>query len=81
MTCDSRQNAIRELAYEKWESAGCPPGDGIDFWLNAENELNAASVADATAANGPIQETKKSSIPAPPLKIARVASQARKKAG
>jgi hypothetical protein len=34
---------IRELAYFKWQAAGSPPGDGIQFWLEAENEL--ASVA------------------------------------
>ena len=30
---------IRQLAYERWEAAGKPPGDGSDFWLQAEKEL------------------------------------------
>ena len=30
---------IRQLAYAKWEAAGKPPGDGSDFWLQAEKEL------------------------------------------
>jgi len=30
---------IHNLAYEKWEAAGCPPGDGTEFWLAAEREL------------------------------------------
>lgn len=30
---------IRQKAYEKWEAAGRPEGDGIDFWLAAELEL------------------------------------------
>jgi len=30
---------IRLCAYRKWESAGKPAGDGIHFWLEAENEL------------------------------------------
>jgi hypothetical protein len=30
---------IRQLAYEKWEAAGKPPGDGSDFWLQTEKEL------------------------------------------
>jgi hypothetical protein len=30
---------IRLCAYRKWESAGKPPGDGIQFWLTAEQEL------------------------------------------
>ncbi len=30
---------IRETAYFKWEVAGCPCGDGVEFWLEAEAEL------------------------------------------
>jgi Protein of unknown function (DUF2934) len=30
---------IRGSAYRKWESAGKPTGDGIRFWLEAEQEL------------------------------------------
>jgi hypothetical protein len=30
---------IRLCAYEKWEAAGQPTGDGIQFWLEAEREL------------------------------------------
>jgi hypothetical protein len=30
---------IRLCAYRKWESAGKPTGDGIEFWLQAEQEL------------------------------------------
>lgn len=35
------EEAIRMLAHHKWEAAGCPEGDGVDFWLAAEQELNA----------------------------------------
>ena len=30
---------IRQRAYDKWESAGRPAGDGVGFWLEAEQEL------------------------------------------
>ncbi len=30
---------IRLCAYQKWEAAGRPTGDGIQFWLEAEQEL------------------------------------------
>ncbi len=30
---------IRLCAYRKWESAGKPTGNGIQFWLEAEQEL------------------------------------------
>jgi len=30
---------IRLCAYQKWEAAGKPPGDGVPFWLEAEQEL------------------------------------------
>lgn len=36
---------IRQLAYEKWEAAGKAPGDGSDFWLQAEKELLDRNVA------------------------------------
>ena len=32
-------NDIRMRAYEKWEAAGRPAGDGVQFWLQAETEL------------------------------------------
>jgi len=34
---------VRELAYYKWERAGYPSGDGLNFWLEAETELQAES--------------------------------------
>ena len=30
---------IRRRAYEKWEAAGRPGGDGSHFWVEAEREL------------------------------------------
>lgn len=30
---------IRLRAYRKWEGAGRPAGDGVQFWLEAEQEL------------------------------------------
>jgi hypothetical protein len=34
--------AIRLCAYQKWEVAGRPTGDGVKFWLEAERELSQA---------------------------------------
>ncbi|HEY8506417.1 MAG TPA: DUF2934 domain-containing protein [Gemmataceae bacterium] len=34
------QEQIRRLAYQKWEAAGRPAGDGVSFWLEAEKELS-----------------------------------------
>ena len=43
LTADQRADAceeqIRQLAYQKWEQAGCPSGDGFDFWLDAERDI------------------------------------------
>jgi len=33
------ENQIRELAYLKWQAAGKPPSDGVQFWLEAEKQL------------------------------------------
>ena len=49
MSSELCQQAIRDLAYAKWEQAGCPEGDGIDYWLMAEQELIACSEQPATA--------------------------------
>jgi hypothetical protein len=33
------EEEVRRRAYQKWEAAGRPDGDGIQFWLEAEQEL------------------------------------------
>jgi hypothetical protein len=33
------ESEIRVRAYGRWASAGKPPGDGVPFWLEAEQEL------------------------------------------
>jgi hypothetical protein len=33
------EEEIRKLAYQKWEAAGKPPGNGVNFWQEAEREL------------------------------------------
>jgi hypothetical protein len=35
------EEATRVRAYQLWERAGHPPGDGVSFWLEAESELLA----------------------------------------
>ena len=32
---------LREAAYYKWEAAGSPCSDGVEFWLQAEGESAA----------------------------------------
>ena len=44
--------AIRLRAYQKWETAGRPDGNGIDFWLEAERELRAGGAAQHSGAAG-----------------------------
>jgi hypothetical protein len=33
------EDQIRMRAYQKWQAAGCPAGDGSNFWCEAEKEL------------------------------------------
>jgi hypothetical protein len=33
------EEAVRLRAYQRWEAAGRPGGDGVKFWLEAEQEL------------------------------------------
>jgi hypothetical protein len=37
------EDQIRYGAYFRWEAAGRPDGDGVDFWLDSENELRQQS--------------------------------------
>ena len=38
-----REDKIRTLAHHKWEEAGCPICDGVEFWLAAEQHVDAES--------------------------------------
>jgi hypothetical protein len=33
------EEIVRLRAYQKWEASGKPGGDGLKFWLEAEQEL------------------------------------------
>lgn len=33
---EADRGIIRRNAYFKWLDAGAPPGDGVEFWLDAE---------------------------------------------
>lgn len=80
MSCEPDQDAIRELAYSKWEQAGCPPGDGIWFWLEAERELSVGQSCEHEEKTEAMANSVKSSLKAadpPPLKVAG----SRKRAG
>jgi len=38
-TAQASADEIRTLAYQKWQEAGSPVGDGKEFWLAAETEI------------------------------------------
>ncbi|WP_395741757.1 DUF2934 domain-containing protein [Prosthecobacter sp.] len=42
--------SIRALAYCLWEDAGCPSGQDIFFWTEAENRLLSAKAPKQAAA-------------------------------
>lgn len=51
---------IRNWAHQKWEAAGCPCGDGVEFWLQAEAELIAEMANEQdTNATKPIYEKRR----------------------
>ncbi|VTT98644.1 : DUF2934 [Gemmataceae bacterium] len=37
------EEAIRVRAYQNWDRAGRPEGDGVSFWLEAEAELTRSA--------------------------------------
>ena len=38
------EEAVRIGAYLRWDAAGRPGGDGVSFWLEAEQELRSGDV-------------------------------------
>ncbi|MCG8583742.1 MAG: DUF2934 domain-containing protein [Pirellulales bacterium] len=40
-TDKTRDEWIAEVAYFRWQDAGCPHGDGSNFWVEAEAEYQA----------------------------------------
>lgn len=69
---------IRESAYYHWQAAGCPCGDGHEFWLAAEREyLDAHAMPDPSGTGDVVQEASEESFPAsdPPARsISRAAA-------
>jgi hypothetical protein len=57
-------NAIRLAAYFKWEEAGRPCGDGVQFWLEAEREFRAAELPAEFGEIDIVEETSLESFPA-----------------
>lgn len=47
MASSELQQAIREAAYHKWEQAGRPHGDGLEFWLESEQEIQGRPQSDS----------------------------------
>jgi len=43
---------LRLCAYQKWEAAGKPAGDGVEFWLAAEQELRKGNTEKFVEPNG-----------------------------
>lgn len=41
--CNTSEEDIRLAAYFKWVDAGMPEGDGLNFWVEAEQELTSNS--------------------------------------
>ena len=42
-SANDQNEMIRQAAYQKWEAAGCPDSDGVEFWLAAEAELTSSN--------------------------------------
>ena len=45
----NRDECIRDLAYLKWQEAGCPECDGLQFWLEAEQELALTNLQEVAS--------------------------------
>jgi len=58
--------SIRTLAYCLWEEAGCPSGQDLYFWTEAETRLTTETVPGQTASapKAPKAAPKRKSAPA-----------------
>lgn len=57
---EQEQQMIREAAYRRWEEAGRPGGDGVEFWLEAERYYHA----QLSYSFDVVQEASEESFPA-----------------
>ena len=48
-TTEETAEIIRKTAYFKWEHAGRPEGDGVNFWLEAETEIKKGILTELRA--------------------------------
>ena len=55
---DGRAAAIAKLAYEKWNARGCPDGDDLRDWYEAEQEV-LATAATQPSASPPARNRKR----------------------
>jgi hypothetical protein len=67
--------AIRERAYHLWIADGCPEGNADAYWLDAQRELLATSVAASTA-DGPAKAKTRKKPADKPKAAARSRSKA-----
>lgn len=83
MSSASREQAIRAIAYSKWEAAGHPIGDGLNFWLEAEQDLIDQDTCQSPGDHDPVSASSGPSVicDPPPLLLAKVKANSRKKAG
>lgn len=63
------EQIIRELAYYKWEQAGCPLGRSDEFWAAAEEEMKVGNnkprgAKKVAKERDPVQEASEESFPA-----------------
>lgn len=50
---DAKEEQIRDRAYQKWEQAGSPGGDGFDFWIAAEHEILGPPASESAPPRSP----------------------------
>jgi hypothetical protein len=42
---EATRDAIAQLAFQKWQKRGCPPGEDQQDWFEAEQELKSLQVS------------------------------------
>ena len=47
-SAEVNESEVSAVAYQKWEKAGHPSGQDLQFWLEAEAQLRAPAMATGT---------------------------------
>lgn len=74
----NNEELIRKRAYELWERAGRPEGDGLKHWLEATQEFQSTKMTEVTAPAVSVETVKRAKAKKTPKPVVREQSNSTK---